>query len=153
MESYLKISFLQMLNKLKAGYVQMLTPLVESLRGVNNKDGLNKVIELEEKKLKLQEQEQVLSKLLTEIDTCLKEKLKLSNSLNGNLTHLNEVQKLQRFVSVTEVFSEFKDEDFLDFVDDVVVKSRTEFIFHLKCGLELEEEVKETWHASHMVTE
>ena len=82
-----------------------------------------------------------------------REKLKLSNSLNGNLTHLNEAQKLQRFVSVTEVFSEFKDEDFLDFVDNVVVKSRKEFIFHLKCGLELEEEVKETWHTSHMVTE
>ena len=171
MESYLKISFLQMLNKLKAGYVQMLTPLVESLRGVNNKDGLNKVIELEEKIAKLQEQEQVLSKLFaggyiemdsyylesnqlkTEIDTCLKEKLQLSNSLNGNLTHLNEAQKLQRFVSVTEVFSEFKDEDFLDFVDGIVVKSRTRFLFILKCGLELEEEVKETWHASHMVTE
>lgn len=149
----------------------MLTPLVESLRGVNNKDGLNKVIELEEKIAKLQEQEQVLSKLFaggyiemdsyylesnqlkTEMDTCLKEKLQLSNSLNGNLTHLNEAQKLQRFVSVTEVFSEFKDEDFLDFVDGIVVKSRTRFLFILKCGLELEEEVKETWHASHMVTE
>ena len=171
MESYLKISFLQMLNKLKAGYAQILTPFIKSLRNVNSKDGLNKVIELEEKIAKLQEQEQVLSKLFaggyiemdsyylesnqlkTEIDTCYKEKLKLSNSLNGNLTHLNEAQKLQRFVGVTEVFSEFKDEDFLDFVDDVVVKSRTRFLFILKCGLELEEEVKETWHVSHMVTE
>lgn len=170
-EEYIKLAFLQILNKLKATSAQILTPFIKSLRNVNSKDGLNKVIELEEKKLKLQEQEQVLSKLLaggyiemdsyylesnqlkTEIDTCLKEKLQLSNSLNGNLTHLNEAQKLQRFVSVTEVFSEFKDEDFLDFVDDVVVKSRTEFIFHLKCGLELEEEVKETWHTSHMVTE
>lgn len=171
MESYLKISFLQMLNKLKATSAQILTPFIKSLRNVNSKDGLNKVIELEEKIAKLQEQEQVLSKLFaggyiemdsyylesnqlkTEIDTCLKEKLQLSNSLNGNLTHLNEAQKLQRFVSVTEVFSEFKDEDFLDFVDGIVVKSRTRFLFILKCGLELEEEVKETWHASHMVTE
>ena len=170
-EEYVKLAFLQLLNKLKATYAQILTPFIKSLRNVNSKDGLNKVIELEEKKLKLQEQEQVLSKLLaggyiemdsyylesnqlkTEMDTCLKEKLQLSNSLNGNLTHLNEAQKLQRFVSVTEVFCEFKDEDFLDFVDDVVVKSRTEFIFRLKCGLELEEEVKETWHTSHMVTE
>ncbi len=170
-EEYVKLAFLQMLNKLKATYAQILTPFIKSLRNVNNKDGLNKVIELEEKKLKLQEQEQVLSKLLaggyiemdsyylesnqlkTEIDTCLKEKLQLSNSLNGNLTHLNEAQKLQRFVGVTEVFSEFKDEDFLDFVDGIVVKSRTRFLFILKCGLELEEEVKETWHASHMVTE
>lgn len=51
MESYLKISFLQMLNKLKATYAQILTPFIKSLRNVNNKDGLNKVIELEEKSL------------------------------------------------------------------------------------------------------
>lgn len=170
-EEYVKLAFLQMLNKFKATSAQILAPFIKSLRNVNSKDGLNKVIELEEKIAKLQEQEQVLSKLFaggyiemdsyylesnqlkTEMDTCLKEKLQLSNSLNGNLTHLNEAQKLQRFVSVTEVFSEFKDEDFLDFVDSVVVKSRTEFIFRLKCGLELEEEVKETWHTSHMVTE
>lgn len=160
-ESLLKITFLQMLNKLKVGHLQVLTPFIESLRGGNNEERLRKVIDSEERRIKLQEQNYVLTqlwgrgyiemvpyyqesnRLKAEIEACTKEKQRFSNRLNSNLIHVNEAQKLQRFVGKAEPFTVFKDEDFLEFVDGIVIKSRTNFIFILKCGLELEEEMIE----------
>lgn len=158
-DAHIKLAFLQMLNKLRAGHAQVIDPLIAGLRGTNNKEKLKQVLELEGKIEKLHEQEQVLTKLLSsgyvepdafyqennqlkaEIDAFEKEKLLLSNSLNGNLLHLNEAQKLRTFVSKKDPFTEFSDTDFLELIDSVVVQGRTSFTFYLKCGLDLREEV------------
>lgn len=118
-EDDIKQSFLQILKKLVVGKFQMIDPFIADLKGINSKGSINKVLDLEEQIEKLKEQEQILNKLLSsgyiemdsfymesnqlksDIENLNKEKLRLSNNLNGNLIHLNEAQKLRRFIFKT----------------------------------------------------
>lgn len=159
-EEHIHVAFVQMLNKLGAGKDIMLKPFVDSLRGENNKNRLRKIIELDERMKKLREQEQVLAKILNsgyveldvfyaednnilgELAELEKEKSSLSAIVSGDLTNLSEAQKLLKFVNKNDGIKKFADEDFLEFVDTIMVCDRQSFTFNLKCGLKLTEEVK-----------
>lgn len=153
----LKLAFIRMMRKLQAGHAQVLKPFIAGLKGANNKERLHEVMALEEKIEKNAEQQQVLinlmsagyieaeiyhtekNDLMVEADRLTKAKQILFCSINGDLRHLEEAQKLLKFVSKKTVIKGFTDEMFLEFVDTVAVLDRDTFTFILKCGLHLTE--------------
>lgn len=158
-EEHIKAAYVQMMNKLIAGKNTMLKPFVDTLRGGNNKDRLRHILELDEKIEKLNEQAQVLTKLLSsgyieldvfyaennnislELNELEKEKARLSSIVSGDLNHLNEAQKLLRFINKSDCIKDFIDDTFSGFVEKITIEDRLKFTFHLKCGLNLTEEV------------
>ena len=153
----IKTAFLRMIRKLQTVHAKVLKPFIEGLRGANNKERLHQVLALEEQIEKNVEQTTVLTNLLSsgyiepeifhaeknqltsEADRLAREKQLISKSINGDLTHLDEAQKLLRFVSKKAEITEFEDEMFLEYVDTMTVHSRDEITFNLKCGLNITE--------------
>lgn len=153
----LKRAFVTMMNKLVFGHHIVLRPLLQSLRGMNDKSQLLKMQDLELQIEKNMEQRQVLTSLMAgvylepalfnkesnalaaEAETLRQEKDSLMHSLNGNMVKADELQKLFRFVSKGIMMDGFDDEAFLTYVDNITIHSRSEAAFELKCGLSLKE--------------
>ena len=153
----LKLAFVTMMNKLVFGQQMILRPLLQCLRGLNDKARLLKIEVLETAIEKNMEQRQVLTNLMVsgylepalfnkesntltvEADTLRQEKDSLVHSINGDIAKIEELQKLMKFVSKGAMQTEFIDEVFLSFVDQITVQARTEVTFELKCGLFLRE--------------
>lgn len=156
-DSALKRAFGTMMNKLVFGHQTILRPLLYSLRGLNDKERLLRIEELETQIEKNMEQRQVLTNLMAggylepalfnkesnalavEAETLRQEKDSLIRSVNGDMEKAEELQKLLRFVSKGTMLTEFDDGAFLEYVDKVTVLSRNEVVFELKCGLCLRE--------------
>ena len=77
--------------------------------------------------------------LEAELENLQRQKDSLSRVLNGNLAKTEEVSRLLKFAAKAEMVSDFDGELFEEYVDRVVVYSRTEIGFELKCGLTLKE--------------
>lgn len=153
----IKTAFLRMIRKLQTAHAKVPKPFIEGLRGANNKERLHQVLALEEQIEKNVEQTTVLTNLLSsgyiepeifhaeknqltsEADRLAREKQLISKSINCDLTHLDEAQKLLRFVSKKAEITEFEDEMFLEYVDMMTVHCRDEITFNLKCGLNITE--------------
>ena len=60
-------------------------------------------------------------------------------TVNGDLTKVEEVRRLLKFVRISEMITAYDDELFESFVDRIIVNSREEFGFELKCGITLKE--------------
>ncbi|MPM74365.1 hypothetical protein SDC9_121353 [bioreactor metagenome] len=127
------------------------------LKGTNNKERLHQVLELESQIEKNLEQQNVMvnlmsagyiepelyhaerNALLMEADRLNKEKDFIAKSINGDLTHLDEAQKLLRFMAKKTNTIEYEDALIQDYVERVIIQSRNEACFELKCGLKLTE--------------
>lgn len=77
--------------------------------------------------------------LLIEADRLSKEKDLISKSVNGDLTHLEEAQKLLRFMAKKNNVIDYDDALMQDYIERIIVQSRSEVLFELKCGLKLTE--------------
>lgn len=157
----LKLAFVTMMNKLSFGCQAVLRPLLQSLRGQNDKELLLKIEELETAIEKNTEQRQVLTNLMasgylepalfnkesnelaSEADSLRQEKDSLMHSVNGEMVKTEELQKLMKFVSKGTMQTEFEEEVFCNFVKGMTVHSREEVVFELKCGLSLKERLVE----------
>lgn len=157
----LKLAFATMMNKLVFGHQMILRPLLQSLRGLNDKERLLKIEKLETAIEKNMEQRQVLTNLMAggylepalfnkesnalaaEADTLRQEKDSLIHSIGGDMVKVEELQRLIKLVSKGTMLTEFDDEVFLSFVERVIVQTRTEVLFELKCGLSLKERLVE----------
>ena len=157
----LKLAFVTMMNKLVFGHQMVLRPLLQSLRGLNDQARLLKIEELETAIEKNREQKQVLTNLMAsgylepalfnkesnelaaEAEALRQEKDGLMRSVNGDMVKIEELQRLLRFVSKGTMLTEFDDETFLSFVEQITVLSRKEVVFELKCGLSLRERLVE----------
>lgn len=153
----IKVAFLTMMNKLIFAHQVVLRPLLCSLKGLDDKDRLLQIQEYESKLEKNMEQRQVLTSLMasgllgpalfnSENNTLIQEeemlqaeKDRLMHSVSGDRTRFDALEKLIKYVSGNEMLTDYDDEVFLAHVDIITVVSREEFIFVLKCGLELEE--------------
>lgn len=156
-DAALKLAFATMMNKLVYGQQMVLRPLLQSLRGLNDKERLLRIEELETAIEKNMEQRQVLTNLMasgylepalfnkennalaTETDALRQEKDSLMHSINGDMFKVEELHRLIKFVSKGTMLTEFDDEVFLYFVERITVRTRTEVSFELKCGLSLKE--------------
>lgn len=156
-DTALKRAFVTMMNKLAFGHKLVLRPLLQSLRGLDDKARLLKVGELERQIEKNMEQKQVLTNLMaggylepalfnkesnslaTEAAELRQEKESLMHSISGDMEKADELQSLLKFVSKGTMLTEFDDEIFLKYVERITVQSRSEVTFELKCGLCLRE--------------
>lgn len=153
----IKFAFLTMMNKLVYGHNAILKPLLRTLRGMDDKDRLLRIQELECQMEENTDKKQTLTSLMAagflepavfnkennvlvvEEQHLRSEKEQLLNSVGGDKVKVKELQRLMSFTTKGEILTEFENEIFLAFVDSITVESRKKIIFHLKCGLDLAE--------------
>lgn len=150
-------AFVTMMNKLVYGRMFVLKPLLESLREMDRSDSFSMIKELELKIEKNAEQRQILTGLMAkgylepalfnkENNELLQEAAELevqrsglSYSVNGEMVKTGEVEKLLKFAEKGEMLTAFDGELFGRFVEQIIVYSRNEIGFQMKCGLTLRE--------------
>lgn len=153
----IKMAFVTMINKLIFGQKFILRPLLNELRSQNNIESYRRIEELETKIESNMEQNQMLTGLMTkgylepalfnkeknslaaEAARLIAEKEQLNHSVNGNLTEIEEVNRLLKFVAKAKMLTAYKDELFEKYVERIIVYSRDEVGFKLKCGITLKE--------------
>ena len=153
----LERAFLTMMNKLIYGRKLLLAPLLEQLKN-NSEDGsIQRIQELETQLLQISEQRQTLQRLMAKgyLDQILftqqrnelmvqteayrKEIEVLQNTSGRDSAQLVDLQKLLRFTEHTPMLQQFEEELFTEYADRIIVYSRKEVGFELKCGLTLRE--------------
>ncbi|MDD9312072.1 recombinase family protein [Cytobacillus firmus] len=153
----IKTAFVTMMNKLIFGQKFILRPLLEGLRNQNNAASFHRIEELEIKIENNMEQSQVLTGLMAkgylepalynkeknslvqERERLLAEKDQLTRFVNGNLAKVEEVNHLLRFATKSKMLTAYEDELFENYVEKIIVFSREEVGFELKCGITLKE--------------
>ncbi len=158
-DAHIKLAFVRMMNKLQVGWKHMMRPFVDGLRGFNNIDRLHQINDLESRIERNDGQQRVLVSLLSsgyiepevyhaehnaltqEADSLMKEKQQLSQSISGDMTHLTEAEKLQKFLAKKVNITEYDEEIFTEYVESITVQNRKTFTFNMKCGLKLTESV------------
>lgn len=153
----IKAAFATMMNKLIFGNQEILKPLMRSLRGMDDKDRLIQINVMGRKIEENADKKQTLATLMAQglLDAAVynsashnlmveEQELKdrkeeLMNNIGGDKTKVRELQALMDFTSKGEMLTEFDEELFTAFVENIIVQSREEITFRLKCGLKLEE--------------
>lgn len=153
----IKKAFVTMINKLIFGRKLILQPLLDALRGMSNSDNLSRIQELEKQIEKNAEQRELLVKLMAkgylepalfnrennelqmEADNYMGQKEALIHALNGELSKVQEVSNLIKFTNKAEMINTFSEQIFNDYVEKIIVYSRVEIGFVLKCGITLRE--------------
>ena len=79
------------------------------------------------------------NELAAELDSLQMKKDSLVFLLNGSLTKTEEVSRLLKFTAKSDMLTAFDEDLFEEYVDRIIVYSRTEIGFELKCGLNLRE--------------
>lgn len=153
----LELAFLTMMNKLIFSRKILLTPLLEQLKNTNEDGGIRRIRELERQLLQITEQRQTLQRLMaqgyldqiiftqqknelmTQTEACKAEIEMLQNSSGQASARIVELQKLLHFTEHADMMQEFEEELFTEYADRIIVYSREEVGFELKCGLILRE--------------
>ena len=153
----IKAAFATMMNKLIFGHQEILKPLMRSLRGLDDKDRLIQINVMGRKIEENADKKQTLATLMAQglLDATVynaasqnlmveEQELKdrkeeLMNNIGGDKTKVRELQALMDFTSKGEMLTEFDEELFTAFVENIIVQSREEITFRLKCGLNLKE--------------
>lgn len=156
-EPDIEYAFVTMMNKLIFGHTVILKPLLNSLRGMSSDDTLDKIRELDKKLEENAQQQEVLVNLMTkkylepavykksknellqEAERIRRQKESITKFLNSDFQNLNEVSALLQYTSRASMLKEFDGELFTRFVERILVYSRTEIGFELKCGITLKE--------------
>lgn len=156
-ESDFEYAFVTMMNKLIYGHKTVLKPLLESLGGMNSDDSLANIREIDRKIEENAEQRKVLvglmtkgylepavynkgnNELLQEVERLQRQKESLVRFLNNDSENLSEVNKLLHYTTKTAMLTNFDKDVFTRFVGRIIVYSRTELGFELKCGITLKE--------------
>ena len=148
------------MNKLIYGRKEVLQALLDGIRKHNSRKDLKRIEEIDAALDEITSRRVSLSSIAAKgyIDSATF--TQESNSLNAEAEELRRehgalikcvseignktdaVRELLTFAGKQEMFSEFDAEVFRRFVDRMTLVSRTEVAFHLKCGLNLKEEVK-----------
>lgn len=81
------------------------------------------------------------NELRMELDNYIEQKEALIQAVNGELSKVQEVSNLMKFTNRAEMIDSFDDQLFNEYVERIVVFSRTEIGFILKCGITLRERI------------
>jgi site-specific DNA recombinase len=156
-ESDFEYAFVVMMNKLIFGHQTVLRPLLINLRGMNSEDSLASIREIDRKLEENAEQRNVLvglmtkkylepavykksnNELLQEAERLKRQKESLARFLSNDSQHLSEVSALLQYATKAAMLSSFDRDVFARFVERIIVYSRTEIGFELKCGITLKE--------------
>jgi site-specific DNA recombinase len=155
----IKLSFVTMINKLVFSRRTILHPYAEALRSSSRDDALRRIQQIETDLAQSTEKRETLTKLMAdgiisqaiylketnalrkEAGALRKEKETLSHSVTGKTSIASAAFELLRFTEKGVMLDSFDEELFEKFVSKIIVKSRNELIFSLKCGLDLTERI------------
>lgn len=153
----IKTAFITMMNKLHYGSDFVLKPLLYSVRTMNRAESLEHIYELETALDKNLEQKHLLAELVAKgyldqsvyqqamvdlkrnTESLRREKDNLTKVAGNELVICEEVKELMKFLNREGLMREYDEEVFLRFVNQIMVYSRKEIGFELKCGLILKE--------------
>lgn len=79
------------------------------------------------------------NELLSQADSFRDEINALKNAVSGDVTKVTEATALLHFTEKGGILQEFDDALFEEYVNRIIVRSRNEVCFELKCGLTLRE--------------
>ena len=160
-ECDLELSFTTMMNKLIFAKREVLDALLEGLRGETHKDSLRQIDQIDLKIEKNAERRQTLITLMTrgyldpavftqesndldaEADALTAEREQLVSEITENLHQTDALSDLIQYAGHAEPSEMFDGELVGRFLDHAVICTRTEIVFHLKCGLNLTERIRE----------
>lgn len=155
----LKLAFVTMMNKLVFSSKVILKPYVEGIRNGSSDDSLRRVQELTTELAKNTEQREELqkltaqgfidkilfstetNKLLSKADDCHREIEALNNTVSSDVSKVTAATDLLHFTEKGEMLTSYDEKLFEKYVRQIMIKSRTEFSFGLKCGLCLTERI------------
>ena len=156
-DTAIKVAFITVVNKLVFGHQVILKPLMRSLRGMEDKERLLQIDAVERHIEENADKKQTVATLVaqglldapiynTEIHKLMAEeeelkaiKDQLLNDIGGDKNKVRELQNLMEFTGKEKMFTEFDNNLFLTIIDEIIVYSREEVSFKLKCGLNLKE--------------
>lgn len=153
----IKAAFVTMMNKLIFGCKQVLAPYYDALRLVDTDESLQGILDLKNELQRNSDRKNDLRKLRVKgfLDAAMynqelrrveKESEEIRAKMKcidraGENGDIKETKKLLRFAESAEMLTEFSDELFTEYVDSIIVYTRTCIGFRLRCGLTLKEEV------------
>ena len=153
----LKQAFITMINKLVYAHRIILKPYVDALKNTSSDDSLRRIQEIQTLLAQNTEKRETLTKLMTQgiIDPILFNKETnellsqadsfrdeinaLKNAVSGDVTKVTAATALLHFTEKGGILQEFDDALFKEYVNRIIVRSRNEVCFELKCGLTLRE--------------
>ncbi len=156
-QSDFEYAFVTMMNKLIFGHQTVLRPLLIALREINSDDSLATIRELDKKLEENAEQRNVLvglmtkgylepavykksnNELLQEAERIQRQKESLLRFLNSDSKNQSEVSAILQYATKAAMLKGFDSDIFGRFVERIIVYSRTEIGFELKCGITLKE--------------
>lgn len=156
-DSAVKAAFITMINKLIFGYKLIIIPYYETIVFSGTNDELQKMLHLKKKvqrnvdrKIDLRKlrvkgiidsvlYNQELRRIEKENEECRDALRTLEKAKTNSL--IKETENLMRFIESAEMIEEFSDELFTNYVDSIIVYTRTCIGFRLKCGLTLKEDI------------
>lgn len=153
----IKAAFVTMMNKLIFGCKQVLAPYYDALRLADTDESLQGILDLKNELQRNSDRKNDLRKLRVKgfLDAAMynqelrrveKESEEIRAKMKcidraGENGDIKETKKLLRFAESAEMLTEFSDELFTEYVDSIIVYTRTCIGFRLRCGLTLKEEV------------
>lgn len=156
-EDSINKAFVLMMNKLIFGYKSVLKPLQNGLKSMSGESKITALVDLDERVGKNADRKRViaelvgkgfldatlfakeLSDIMKEAEMLKQEKKRLESSAAGNHQQLSELEALIYYLSKKPEIVEFEDDIFERFVGNIVVYSRDEIGFCMKCGITLRE--------------
>ena len=153
----IKAAFVTMMNKLIFGCKQVLAPYYDALRLADTDESLQGILGLKNELQRNSDRKNDLRKLRVKgfLDAAMynqelrrvemeseeiRAKMKCIDRAGEN-GDIKETKKLLHFAESAEMLTEFSDELFTEYVDSIIVYTRTCIGFRLRCGLTLKEEV------------
>ncbi|WP_051411447.1 recombinase family protein [Ruminococcus flavefaciens] len=153
----IKAAFVTMMNKLIFGCKQVLVPYYDALRLTDTDESLQGILDLKNELQRNSDRKNDLRKLRVKgfLDAAMynqelrrvemeseeiRAKMKCIDRAGEN-GDIKETKKLLRFAESAEMLTEFSDDLFTEYVDSIIVYTRTCIGFRLRCGLTLKEEV------------
>lgn len=153
----IKQAFVTMMNKLVYGHRAILKPYLEGLKTSSSNDSLRRIQEIQTLLAQNTEKRETLTMLMTQgiidpvlynretngllsqADSFRSEIEALKNEVSGDMTRVNETMALLHFAEKGGMVPSFDEELFEKYVRRIVIRSRHEICFELRCGLRLTE--------------
>lgn len=160
-EADLERAFTTMMNKLIFAKKDVLDTLLNALRGDTRKQRMHRIDQIDRELELNAERRKTLTMLMTrgylepavykqenneivaEADALAAEKERLVTDVNGSIHQADSMGDLLRYAGHAQMRPDFDGDLFDRFVDHVTIRTRTEIVFHLKCGLNLTERIGE----------
>jgi len=155
----IKATFTTMMNKLAFGRKIILEPLYNSINKIDEECDLERIDAIDKRMEQLTEERNTLIGLMTkgflepalfnkersaldiEIKNLTAEKTNLVMSFTNGTSQADEIKILLDYVAKDKFDGDYTEESFEKFVENIIVNSRDELTFKMKCGLSLKEKV------------